>query len=146
MLITASQASWHDMSEAPERIKNRAVGQQLASVLEFGSEWQQSLVFESTAFGAKQILAGVLALLVSSFVVWAKLISLSLSFHIYKMNYQQALQRVVVRIKRSTYYLHKRLLSAYHVPGASSGSTTVNTLGSIPALIEFVLQGEETGL
>lgn len=61
MLIIVNQASWHDMPDAPERIEYWAVGQQVAFNLEFGSEWQHSLVFESTAFGAKQILARVLA-------------------------------------------------------------------------------------
>lgn len=85
MGITAIQANWHEIPEVPQRINYWAVGQQLASIVEFGSEWRYSLVFESTAFGIHQIIVGVLALPVISTVAQAKLINLNPSFLIYKI-------------------------------------------------------------
>lgn len=55
------------MSEVLQRTDYWAVGHQLASIAEFGSEWWHSLVFESTAFGIYQIIVGVLDLPVISY-------------------------------------------------------------------------------
>lgn len=82
MQITVIQADWQEMSEVPQRIKYWAVGQQLASITEFGSEWQCSQCWKAQPL---EILAGILALPVISSVVWAKLINLNLCFLIYKM-------------------------------------------------------------